>query len=125
MKTMKKALIFLSTICFFLLGACTKSELNDNKSLYDSEWSTSSEEEGLKFYNDDSVLYFSTYGAGSGTFEYNAKTGAIEFDGLSASFPSFISVMPGAQIQSDGTMWLYWHELGKSANYYMVLYRRR
>ena len=126
---MKRLLqIVLLITCFILqLSSCSSlfEPANDNAQLYGSEWSTSSEDEGLKFYKDNSVLYFSSYNRGSGMFEYDAASGIIIFDGLSATFPSFTSEMPGAEILDDVTMKLYWHELGKSANYYMILYRRR
>ena len=115
------ASLFFFTSCLnALLGT-----LNDNAQLYNTEWSAADEKEGLKFFNDDSVLFFNQYTRGAGTFEYDASTGYITFTNLSATMGSMTAEFPGAKIEDDGSMSLYWHELGRSQNYYEVLYRRR
>lgn len=124
---MKRLLILIASIllvssCFPLVDDTPK---NDNYKLYNTEWSTESQQEGLKFFKDDSVMYFSSYNKASSTYEYSESDHYIIFDNLIATFPSFTSEMPLAEMQADGTMKLYWHELGKTENYYMILYRRR
>ncbi len=125
---MKKILAFVIatlslTSCLGLLLDAT--EENDNKQLYGSEWSTEDQSQGLKFYKDDSVLFFWTYGRGSGTFEYDSSTKYIEFTNFSMTAEGQTSEFPAAQILEDGTMKLYWHYLGKAENYYMILIKRR
>lgn len=124
---MKRLLIFLASA--LLVSSCFPSfddtPKNDNHKLYNTEWSTETQQEGLKFLKDDSVLYFSSYNRASSTYEYSEKDHYIIFDNLMASFPSFTSEMPFAEMLADGTMKVYWHELGKTENYYMILYRRR
>ena len=125
---MKRFVLFITillTVSSCLPLTYDNTPSNDNAKLYGTEWSTESEGEGLKFFKDDSVLYFSAYNRAASTFVYTEKDGYIVFDDLHADFPSFTSEMPMAQMLEDGTMKLYWHELGKSANYYMILYRRR
>ena len=119
-----KGILLLLTIPF--LASCGSFEDNDNAELYYTEWSTDNNSEGLKFYDDDTVLYFSTgYMTKTGTFEYDASNKSIYFRGLVAQYPSFTSEMTWAEMISKNKMHLHWHELGKSEGYYMVLYKRR
>lgn len=115
------SLLFTATSC---LSALLGSH-NDNSKLYNTEWSTDNEEEGLKFFNDNSVLFFNSYTRGAGKFEYDAESGFITFTNLSATMGTTTCEFPGAKVEKDGSMSLYWHYLGKSENYYEVLYRRR
>lgn len=119
-------LVIISLLATSCLSALLDAAGNDNAKFYGSEWSTEKEAEGLKFYKDDSVLYFCEGGiTASGTFKYYPSEKIIEFDGLTAKFTYFISEMTYAEVVSDTEMKLHWHELGKSEGYYMVLYKRR
>ena len=121
---------FIGFLAMFMMSSCLEdlldSEVNDNAPFYGSEWSTEKEAEGLKFYKDDSVLYFCEGGiTASGTFKYYPSEKIIEFDGLTVKFPSLITEMTYSEVDSSSQMKLHWHELGKSQGYYMVLYKRR
>lgn len=116
-------LLVVSLLATSCLGALLDS--NDNAKLYGTEWSTESETQGLKFYSDDSVLFFYSSGRGSGTFDYNASTGYVELKSLSVTNGGKTTYFTSGEIKEDGTMELNWHNLGESKNYYMVLYKRR
>gem|GEM_PF-4550718 len=64
--------IVLSAIC---LSSCLPISFNDNYVLYGSEWSDENEEEGLKFFKDDTVLFFSPYCRESSSYEYDKASG--------------------------------------------------
>lgn len=116
-------LLVVSLLATSCLGALLGS--NDNAKLYGTEWSIENETQGLKFFSDDSVLYFYPYGRCSGTFDYNASTEYIELQSLSVTYNGKTTYFTSCEIKEDGTMELNWHNLGESKNYYMVLYKRR
>ena len=122
---MKKHWVLL--VFFLVMTSCLGpvETVNENKQLYGSEWSTEDESQGLKFFDDDSVLFFWTYGRGSGMFQYESRTGYIALKNLSMTVDGKTSEFDAAQVLEDGTMKLYWHYLGESKSYYMILIRRR
>ena len=121
----------MKRLCIFFLGACLLlftscwGLLNDNYQLYGSEWSTEDTAQGLKFYNDDSVLFFWELGRQAGTYDYNASIGIVELSGLHVTLLGETAEFTAAEVFNDGTMKLYWHYLGQSENYYTLLYKRR
>lgn len=105
--------------------SCFPLSLNDNAVLYGTEWSDEKEEEGLKFFKDDSVLFFSPYGRVGGKFEYNSSTGEITLDNeMVLNFPSFTGVISGAVIDGE-VLYMVWHKLGQSETFYATYYKRR
>lgn len=117
--------LFITTACSGLFGDQVSRQSNDNAILYDTEWSTDDEVEGLKFYKDNSVMYFSGKFRGKGSFEYDAANQYISFEGLEVYFTSFTAVEDHARILEDGSMKLFWHAMGESKGYYEILYKRR
>lgn len=126
---MKKGFLLPLTILLLSIASCSEIEnvvpQNDNAVFYGSEWSTEDETEGLKFFEDNSVLFFHPSGRGAGTFKYDKQSGSITLYNLSTTISGKTAEFTSAIMQSDGTMKLYWHVLGASDNYYMVLYKRR
>ena len=127
-RQMKPKLILLSLLVMLLATSCfdLSSILNANIYLYGTEWSNEDEAQGLKFYDDDSVLFFWEFGREPGTFEYNLDEKYIKLNSVTVTTLGETSEFTGAQILEDGeTMKLYWHKLGGKENYYMLLYKRR
>ncbi len=126
------ATVLLSS-CLNLAGLVDDTPKNDNTELYNTEWSNSDRSEGLKFYNDDTVLSFAGGSRSKGTFDYTVfssvtETGAIgymTFEGLENYFSTYTTVIDAASILEDGTMKLYWHIMGEEKGYYQILYQRR
>lgn len=99
---------------------------NDNSEFYNTEWSTSDRKEGLKFYDDNTVLEFASSGyRGKGTFDYVKDLQWIKFHNLETFFPTYTTVTTSAFIQEDGSLKVVWHKLGEDTNYYEVMYQRR
>ena len=108
------------------LGSLLEYEENANATLYGTEWSTEKQTEGLKFYKDNSVLHFSSSGGNkTGTFDYDSSSKYIDFEGLTIIMQYLSAEITGASLESDTSMKVYWHELGKSDSYYMMMYKRR
>ena len=126
------ASVLLSS-CLNLPGLEDNTPINDNAELYNTEWSNKDKSEGLKFYNDDTVLSFAGGSRSKGTFDYTVfssvtETGAIgfmTFEGLENYFSTYTTVIDAASILEDGTMKLYWHIMGEEKGYYQILYQRR
>lgn len=98
---------------------------NDNAELYGSEWSSDDQVESLMFNKDNSVVYRCQDRSGKGTFNYNKSEQYITFDDLTVVWPKTTSIMTSATLSDDKTMKLRWHEVGKTENYYQLMYRRR
>ncbi len=105
--------------------SCVSGLFNSNYELYGTEWSNEDNSEGLKFYNDDTVVYYYILGQRTGTFDYSSLSGYIEFSGLRVTFMGETAEFTSAEILEDGSMKVYWHKLGLSDNYFMFMYRRR
>lgn len=120
---------FAIVICFCLclLTSCLGSSVvNDNARLYNTEWSNGEENEGLKFFSDNSVLFYSELGTRAiGSFDYDASSKVITFNGLTVMFTHLSGEITSADLLQDGAMKMYWHELGKSTDYFEILYQRR
>lgn len=135
MRTLSKRLslsltfaIIAITSCTGLLPETTSAKVNDNAKFYGTEWSTDDMKEGLKFYNDNTVMYFSGPYRGTGTFKYYPNItdyGYIEFNDLEVFFSSFTAVEDCAYMKEDGSMKLCWHAMGEDKGYYEILYKRR
>lgn len=122
---MKRILLVLFAAALMLIAcAPTSGDTNGNEQLYGSEW-VSDTGEGLRFFKDDSVQFFSTLAEGHGSFSYDSGSNVITFLGLCADFPSFTTEMPYAKIKADGTMELYWHIVGESSYNIEILTRRK
>lgn len=125
----------LLSLCVVLFAASSclplsvdTAEKNDNAELYGTEWSNDTQENGLKFYKGDKVLFFAAYiSQPTGTFEYDASSGNIVFEGLTVVEASRTTEFSGATIEKDDNtkMKVYWHELGKTESHYYYMYRRR
>lgn len=113
------------SIQLLITSSCVSLLFNDNSILYNTEWSVANESEGLKFYNDNSVLYFATGVRGTGRYNYSSSDNIITFENLSANFPYFTAEFQYAELIDSNTMKLWWHQLGSSENYYELLYKRR
>jgi len=116
-------------IVVFLFVCCSSDSLtqhNDNAEFYDTEWSSSDKSEGLKFYDDNTVLEFVSSGyRGTGTFEYYKDMKWIKFHNLETFFPTYTTVTTSAFVQDDGSLKVVWHKLGEDKNYYVMMYKRR
>lgn len=129
---MKAFKVLLATLTVLLTVSClggiadvTEVPTNDNAVFYGSEWSVDKQNEGLKFYSDNTVLYFSaSAGNKTGSFTYNKSSAYISFDGLTI-IQSPSAEITGASVISDNSIKVYWHKLGQSENYYMMMYKRR
>lgn len=127
---MKRIISALAAILLlFTLSSCTgllsePMKVNDNAVLYGTEWSNEKKEEGVKFYKDNSVLFFAGGVRNKGTFEYDASTKYITFEGGELYFSSWTCVNTGAYLVDDNTMKLYWHPLGEDEKYQQTLYKR-
>ena len=129
-RTIKTIVLFLALCMVFscLPASLDPVETNDNAELYGSEWSNDTQENGLKFYKGDKVLFFASYiSQPTGTFEYDASSGNIVFEGLTVVEESRTTEFSGATIDKDDNtkMKVYWHELGKTDSYWYYMYRRR
>lgn len=119
-------LLVISLLTTSCLGAILDAAENDNATLYGTEWSTEKQTEGLKFYKDNTVLYFSSSGGNkTGSFDYDSSSKYIEFEGLTIIMQYLSAEITGASLESDTSMKVYWHELGKSEGFYMMMYKRR
>ena len=122
MKRLCKVLVW---ICLLLIcSSCLPLTLNDNYTLYGTEWSDVNEEEGLKFFKDDTVLFFSPYTKSSSTFEYDESNGKVTFGSFVVSFPSFTGEITSAVIENS-TLYMIWHKIGQSEEFYATYYKRR
>lgn len=127
---MKKLLL----AAFLILNSCselvddtiTDNNSNPNAVFYGTEWSTESQNEGLKFLSDNSVLFFSNNASvtKSGNFQYDTSSKQLTFDGLIVT-ASPSSEFTHAKLTSETTMDVYWHELGKTKGYVTELHKRR
>ena len=122
---MKRILLVLLAVSLTLL-ACSPApvDTNGNEQLYGSEWSSATGE-GLRFFKDDSVQFFSALAEGRGTFSYDSGSRVITFQDLRAEFQSFTTEMPYAKIVANGTMELYWHKVGSEDYSIETLYRQK
>ena len=122
---MKRFILLLSVL--LAISGCFPDDTtkNDNAEFYDTEWSINDKSEGLKFYNDDSVLLFSGGYRGTGSFTYYKDEKWISFDNLELFFPSYTTITTSAFVQDDGSLKVIWHKLGEDKNYYQIMYKRR
>lgn len=130
---MKRLFTHCILVLTLLLASCTglsdMKQPNDNAIFYNTEWSTNDNTEGLKFFSDDTVMYFAKNETKTGTFKYyppdeSIDVGLISFDGLT------LTGNPPAEITTAGletttSLKVIWHKLGESKNYYMMMYKRR
>lgn len=117
-------LIFIMTVVA-VFTSCFPIETDDNELLENTEWATRDHSQGLKFFNNGQVVFFWTYANGSGSYIYNASSQHVTFTNLTIVSQGIISEFTSAEILGDGTMKLYWHDVGNPENYYMILYRIR
>lgn len=122
---MKKLLLLIAATCAILFTSCFPIETDDNDLLVNSEWTTKDSTQGLKFFDNGKVLFFWTIANGTGTYSYDASTQYIIFSNFTLTAQGVISEFTSAEILGDDTMKLYWHEVGNSENYYMMLYKIR
>lgn len=123
---LSKAGILVVFIMFFAGCSSDDTPSNDNVEFYDTEWSSSDKSEGLKFYDDNTVLEFVSSGyRGTGTFEYFKDMKWIKFHNLETFFPTYTTVTTSAFVQDDGSLKVVWHKLGEDKNYYVMMYKRR
>lgn len=132
MRTLSKRLLLSLSFVLIAITSCTgllpetaPAKVNDNAEFYGTEWSTDDQKEGLKFYNDDTVLYFAGSYRGKGTFKYDASLKYMTFDNLEVFFSSFTAVEDCAFLLDDGSLKLCWHAMGEDKGYYEILYKRR
>lgn len=116
------ALLFILHSCTNLLSEPVK--VNDNAVFYGTEWSNEKKAEGVKFYKDNSVLFFASGVRSKGTFQYDASTKYMTFEGGELYFSSWTCVNTGAYLVDDNTLILYWHPLGEDEKYQQTLYKR-
>lgn len=122
-----KRIVYCLIAAVVTLGCCCSClpiSFNDNEELYGSEWSSDAEDEGLKFFNDDSVLFFSTSCRAGSKFEYYKSTGKVSFDNFIVSFPSFTAEITEALIENND-LYMSWHKLGESESFYATYHKRR
>ena len=114
--------IVTTVIC---LVSCSPEADNDNSQLYGSEWSSQDETEGVKFFKDDTVLFFTTGVTASGTFEYDKTNGVVSFDGLVIIDGALSAEFTQGYMVDDKSMYLIWHPIGRSDTYRELVYKRR
>ena len=122
MKIVYKILTWIGLV--LTCSSCLPLTLNDNNELYGTEWSDEKEEEGLKFFKNNTVLFFSPYTNSSSTFEYNKSTGEIQFGDFMVKFPSFSGEITSAVVE-NATLYMIWHQIGQTQECYATYYRRR
>ena len=108
-----------------IASSCTPVVNNDNEILYGTEWSIEDESEGVKFLKDDTVLFFSTIDNASGTFEYKAERGIVNFDGLVILGAGTSAEFTQGIMMEDGSMYLIWHPIGSSDTFKEQVFKRR
>lgn len=127
---MKKLLLAFTGLLFLAVtSSCTDLlsepvKANDNAIFYGTEWSNEKKAEGVKFYKDNSVLFFASGVRSKGTFQYDASTKYMTFEGGELYFTSWTCVNTGAYLVDDNTLILYWHPLGEDEKYQQTLYKR-
>ncbi len=126
---MKRITTVIAILFLFILPSCTDLlsepvKANDNAIFYGTEWSNEKKAEGVKFYKDNSVLFFASGVRSKGTFQYDASTKNMTFEGGELYFSSWTCVNTGAYLVDDNTLILYWHPLGEDEKYHQTLYKR-
>ena len=101
------------------LSACSTTPLNP---LANTEWATSDGTQGLKFYEDYSVLFFSQIKYGSGTYSIDGDV--VYLKNLSVVVGYTTSEFTKCTIEGDQIK-LDWHVIGERDNYYMMLTKIR
>ena len=126
MKRILFAALFILSSCSGLVADETPED-NPNEIFYGTEWSTASQNEGLKFFKDNSVLFFSNnaHVTKTGSFQYSPENNWITLEGLTITTITPASEFHDAELTSSTTMDVYWHEIGKTKGYVTELYKRR